>query len=133
MKTFGVPASEKELDSHKIISYGEDAQPPLDKRRLNWLLWQGKETNARSPYLEISSIYGLAKCVEAGLGIASLPGWMNEETNNLFEILKDLNGPKLDISFCYHEQMRDDPRIIALKDYLQNLIREDLSKFSNTL
>ena len=43
------------------------------------------------------------------------------------------NGPKLDISFCYHEQMRDDPRIIALKDYLQNLIREDLSKFSNTL
>ena len=133
LKTYGVPASEKELDSHKIISYGEDAQPPLDKRRLNWLLWQGKETNARSPYLEISSIYGLAKCVEAGLGIASLPGWMNEETNNLFEILKDLNGPKLDISFCYHEQMRDDPRIIALKDYLQHLIREDLSKFSNTL
>ena len=105
----------------------------MDKRRLNWLLWQGKETNSRNPYLEISSIYGLAKCVEAGLGIASLPGWMNEETNNLFEILKDLHGPKLDISFCYHEQMRDDPRIIALKDYLQNLIREDLSKFSNTL
>ena len=49
------------------------------------------------------------------------------------EILKDLNGPTLDISFCYHEQMRDDPRIIALKDYLQNLIREDLSKFSNTI
>ena len=133
LKTYGVPASEKELDNHKIISYGEDAQPPLDKRRLNWLLWQGKETSARNPYLEISSIYGLAKCVEAGLGIASLPGWMNEETNNLFEILKDLNGPKLDISFCYHEQMRDDPRIIALKDYLQNLIREDVSKFSNTL
>ena len=99
LKSYGVPASEKELDNHKIISYGEDAQPPLDKKRLNWLLWQGKENLSRTPCLEISSIYGLAKCVEAGLGIASLPGWMNDETNNLFEILKDLNGPTLDISF----------------------------------
>ena len=49
------------------------------------------------------------------------------------EVLKDLNGPTLDITFCYHEQMRDDPRIIALKDYLQSLIRDDLSKFSNAL
>jgi DNA-binding transcriptional LysR family regulator len=73
LKEKGVPTTEKELDNHKIISYGEDAQPPLDKKRLNWLLWQGKENVSRVPCLEISSIYGLAKCVEAGLGIASLP------------------------------------------------------------
>ena len=32
-----------DLDKHKIISYGEDAQPPLDRHRLNWLLTIGKE------------------------------------------------------------------------------------------
>ena len=131
LKAHGVPASEKELDQHKIISYGEDAQPPLDKKRLNWLLWHGKDAMPRVPCLEISSIYGLAKCVEAGLGIASLPGWMNDETNNLFEVLKDLNGPALDITFCYHEHMREDPRINVLKEYLQNLIKDENNIFTN--
>ena len=27
-----------ELDYHKIIAYGETAQPPLNRNRLNWLL-----------------------------------------------------------------------------------------------
>ena len=34
----GYPKTSSELDNHKIISYGEDAQPPLDRYRLNWLL-----------------------------------------------------------------------------------------------
>ena len=57
--------------------------------------------------------------------------WMNDETNNLFEVLKDLNGPTLDITFCYHEHMREDPRINTLKEYLQNLIKDENNKFTN--
>ena len=47
LKTYGVPQVKKSWITTRLF-YGEDAQPPLDKRRLNWLLWQGKEINART-------------------------------------------------------------------------------------
>ena len=128
LRMYGVPMNSKDLDKHKIIAYGEDAQPPLDRRRLNWLLWHERENTPRKPILEVSSIYGIARSVEAGLGIASLPDWMEKEMKNLFEVLLNLSGPKLEIYLCYHEQMRDDPRITVLKEYLQGLSKKEFSR-----
>jgi len=128
LRMYGVPMNSKDLDKHKIIAYGEDAQPPLDRRRLNWLLWHERENTPRKPTLEVSSIYGIARSVEAGLGIASLPDWMEKEMKNLFEVLLNLSGPKLEIYLCYHEQMRDDPRITVLKEYLQGLSKKEFSR-----
>ena len=80
LKVNGLPKTTKDLDDHKIISYGEDAQPPIDRHRLNWLLTIGKENKRpRKPILEVSSIYGIAKATEVGMGIASLPDWMEFE------------------------------------------------------
>ena len=45
IKKFGVPKTVDELDYHKIIAYGETAQPPLNRNRLNWLLNIGREKN----------------------------------------------------------------------------------------
>ena len=128
LRMYGVPMNSKDLDKHKIIAYGEDAQPPLDRRRLNWLLWHERENTPRKPTLEVSSIYGIARSVEAGLGIASLPDWMEKEMKNLFEVLLNLSGPKLEIYLCYHEQMRDDPRITVLKEYLHGLSKKEFSR-----
>ena len=76
----GIPKKSSDLDNHKIISYGEDAQPPLDRHRLNWLLTIGKENKRpRKAILEVSSIYGIAKATEVGMGVASLPDWMEFE------------------------------------------------------
>ena len=131
LRMYGVPMSSKDLDKHKLIAYGEDAQPPLDRRRLNWLLWHERENTPRKPVLEVSSIYGIARSVEAGIGIASLPDWMEKEMKNLFEILLNLSGPKLEIYLCYHEQMRDDPRINVLKEHLQGLSKREFSRLYN--
>ncbi len=131
LRMYGVPMNSKDLDKHKIIAYGEDAQPPLDRRRLNWLLWHERENTPRKPTLEVSSIYGIARSVEAGLGIASLPDWMEKEMKNLFEVLLNLSGPKLEIYLCYHEQMRDDPRITVLKEYLHGLSKKEFSRLYN--
>tara|TARA_B100000131_G_scaffold284999_1_gene293980 strand:+ start:966 stop:1886 length:921 start_codon:yes stop_codon:yes gene_type:complete len=127
LKKYGLPQNEKDLDNHKIVSYGQDAQPPLDRKRLNWLLWLGRENNPRTPIMEVSSIYAIARCVESGLGIASLPSWMEKDMRNLFEILNTLNGPSLELSLCFHEQLRNDPRIIALKQFLQLHTKLDFS------
>ena len=52
-----VPYNIQELDDHRIISYGETAQPPLDRNRLNWLLFIGRDDkNPRKSVLEVSSI-----------------------------------------------------------------------------
>ena len=128
LKKHGMPQDAKDLDKHQIVSYGQDAQPPLDRKRLNWLLWLGRENNPRKPIMEVSSIYALARCVESGLGIASLPSWMEKDMNNLFQVLTLLNGPTLELSLCFHEQLRNDPRIIALKQFLQLQTKIDFSE-----
>lgn len=119
LKVNGLPKTTKDLDDHKIISYGEDAQPPIDRHRLNWLLTIGKENKRpRKPILEVSSIYGIAKATEVGMGIASLPDWMEFEMIELTEILPQLEGPKMSISLCYNYELRNDSRIKAFKDFM---------------
>ena len=124
----GYPKTSTDLDNHKIISYGEDAQPPLDRHRLNWLLTIGKENKRpRKPILEVSSIYGIAKATEVGMGIASLPDWMEFEMIELTEILSQLEGPKMSISLCFNYELRNDSRIKAFKDFM---INSDIAKVS---
>ena len=119
LKVNGLPKTTKDLDDHKIISYGEDAQPPIDRHRLNWLLTIGKENKRpRKPIFEVSSIYGIAKATEVGMGIASLPDWMEFEMIELIEILPQLEGPKMSISLCYNYELRNDSRIKAFKDFM---------------
>ena len=119
LKVNGLPKTTNDLDDHKIISYGEDAQPPIDRHRLNWLLTIGKENKRpRKPILEVSSIYGIAKATEVGMGIASLPDWMEFEMIELTEILPQLEGPKMSISLCYNYELRNDSRIKAFKDFM---------------
>ena len=119
IKVNGLPKTTKDLDDHKIISYGEDAQPPIDRHRLNWLLTIGKENKRpRKPIFEVSSIYGIAKATEVGMGIASLPDWMEFEMIELTEILPQMEGPKMSISLCYNYELRNDSRIKAFKDFM---------------
>jgi len=119
IKLNGLPKTTADLDNHKIISYGEDAQPPIDRHRLNWLLTIGKENKRpRKPILEVSSIYGIAKATEVGMGIASLPDWMEFEMIELTEILSQLEGQKMSISLCFNYELRNDPRIKACKDFM---------------
>jgi len=118
IKKFGVPKTVDELDYHKIIAYGETAQPPLNRNRLNWLLNIGREkNNIRNPILEISNIHGIVEATQNSVGISSLPSWM-ESFINLEEILSELKGPKLNISLCYKYHLKDDQRLKAFKKFL---------------
>ena len=117
----GTPKNIKELDDHKIISYGDTAQPPLDRKRLNWLLSIGRNNKKpRKSVLEVSSIYGIAKATEIGMGIASLPDWMSPEMRHLTEILPELKGPELLISLCFKYHLKNDPRVKVFKDFMLN-------------
>ena len=123
IKEFGFPKTISELDDHKIIAYGETAQPPLNRNRLNWLLNIGREkNNTREPILEISNIHGIVEATQNSIGISSLPSWM-ESFINLEEILSELKGPKVNISLCYKYHLKDDPRLKVFKKFMIDEIK----------
>lgn len=122
LKKFGMPKKAADLDDHRLIVYGEDAQPPVPN--LNWLLEAGMpKGERRKPVLQVSNIYGIFRAVQSGLGLAALPEYMSRETGNLVEVLPELRGPSIDAYFVYPEELRDSKRIVVLRDFL-------LSQFS---
>ncbi len=130
LEQHNVPKNIHDLDLHKIISYGDTAQPPLDRNRLNWLLTIGRENKKkRKSVLEVSSIYGIAKAAEIGMGLASLPDWMEFNMNNLIEILPELKGPQLTISLSFKYELRKDIKINVFKEFLLNEGKELNTKY----
>ena len=124
LKKFSEPKNVIDLDEHQIISYGDTAQPPLDRGRLNWLLFIGRDDKKpRKSIFEVSSIYGIAKAAENGMGLASLPDWMEFDMTSLREVLSNLEGPELTISLSYKYELKDDNRIKVFKEFLLKVIK----------
>jgi len=117
LKARGIPKTVDDLDSHKIIVYGDDATPPVGN--LNWLLEAGiKSGPPREPVLRVNSIYGIYRAVQSGLGIAALPEYMSREGRNLVEILPEIPGSSIDVYFVYPEELKASTRIGVLRDFL---------------
>ena len=58
------------------------------------------------------------------MGIASLPDWMEFDMNSLTEILPELRGPELNISLSFKDQLKNDPRVKAFKEFLVSEIKK---------
>lgn len=116
LKRAGVPQRAEDLDSHKIIVFGEH-RPPVDN--INWLLDAGRKPGTtRRPVLEMNSVYGILQAVQSGLGIAALPDYMRAETAQLVEVLTELKGPKIEAYFVYPEELRNSKRVAVFRDFL---------------
>ncbi|MGE5503456.1 MAG: LysR family transcriptional regulator [Actinomycetota bacterium] len=125
LKKHGMPKTPEDLDSHQIITYGDDARISPPVANVNWLLDAGANaTRLRRPRLEVNNIYGIYRAVKSGLGIAALPEYMTQEADNLVHILPELRGPKLDAYFVYPEELRHSKRITVFRDFLLSKIAE---------
>ncbi len=124
LKRHGIPRVVSDLDKHKLIVYGEDANPPID--RVNWLLEEGMpKGQIRPAALRVNSIYGIFRAVEGGLGIGALPDYMQRESTRLVEVLPELDGPHINAYFVYPEELRNMKRIGAFRDFLIRRVAED--------
>lgn len=125
LKDHGIPLKASDLDDHKLIVYGDDSKPPIEK--INWLLRAGlrKDQTRRRAALRVNSIYGIFRAVEGGLGIGALPDYMQRESSGLVEILPGLEGPYIDAYFVYPEELRNMKRIAVFRDFLIRRIAED--------
>jgi DNA-binding transcriptional LysR family regulator len=125
LKRHGIPKDVADLDQHKLIVYGEDANPPIEK--VNWLLEVGLKKNQkpRPAALRVNSIYGIFRAVEGGLGIGALPDYMQRESSQLVEVLPEMEGHHIDAYFVYPEELKNMKRIAVFRDYLIRRIAED--------
>jgi DNA-binding transcriptional LysR family regulator len=120
---FGTPKDLADLAEHNLIVYGDEVGgPPVE--RINWLLTEGMpEGEARTPALRVNSIYGIYRAVESGMGIAALPFYMSERSEELVELFPEIEGPSIPVYFVYPEELRPSRRIDAIRDFLVGEIR----------
>ena len=123
IKRYGLPKSADELDSHKVIVYGEETRPPVPDT--NWLLRLGvKGEDRRRPSLTVNNVYAIQRAAEAGLGLAALPEFMVLGNSNLVRVLPEIEGPRIDAYFVYPEELRNSKRIQVFRDFLLRKVAE---------
>jgi DNA-binding transcriptional LysR family regulator len=117
LKAHGKPETPEDLDSHRLIIYGQDARPPFAD--LNWLLTAGTRTGReRKPVLRVNNVYGLMLAVRSGLGIGALPSYMTQGDGDLVRVIPSLEGPGTEAYFVYPDELRNSKRIAVIRDYL---------------
>ena len=123
LKRHGTPQKPEDLDKHRVIIYGGDARPPV--RYVNWLIEAGaRNGRERRPIFAVNNLYAIFRAVESGLGIASLPDFMERETSDLVRILPELQGPEVEAYFVYPEELRTSKRIAVFRDFLLRKVAE---------
>jgi len=122
LKKFGTPQKPEDLDKHRIIIYGGDSRPPV--RYVNWLIEAGATGRERRPLLAVNNLYAIFRAVESGMGIASMPDFMERETADLVRILPELQGPEVEAFFVYPEELRSSKRIAVFRDFLLRKVAE---------
>ncbi|WP_310497803.1 LysR family transcriptional regulator [Sandarakinorhabdus sp.] len=112
----GTPTSVADLESHRLLAYG-DAAPEFLKG-INWALELGHEGNPRAAALTINNSHGVLQAVEAGAGIAALPSYLIRYSGKVQVVLPSLEGPVFRTFFTYPAELRRSVRIAVLRDFL---------------
>ena len=123
LRTHGIPTHAADLDRHRLIVLGGDEQ------RLEtddtWLLKLGVAGDGmRRPIATLDNIYGLYRAVKSGLGIGSLPHFVEPEAAGLVRVLTDAASPRQDGYLVYPSELRRSKRITVFRDFLLAEIAE---------
>ena len=123
LEKYGVPRLVKDLDKHKLITYGRGTPSPLSQKE--WILKVGtKEKTKRKSVMKVNNIYSLLLAVDSGVGLAALPDYMVYGRPGLVKVLSDLNGPKYEAHFVYPQSLKNIARVQAFRDFIFNKVNE---------
>lgn len=117
LRKFGVPFKPHHLDHHKLICFDGGPHTPPPYR--DYLLFLGATTKKpRCPFLSISSILGVARCVEEGLGISLLSPYMASTLKDVVQILPQVPAAVVEAYLIYPEKLKKTSRIQALQKFI---------------
>lgn len=116
LKKHGVPQRAEDLDSHRLLLFGEHHPPVPD---INWLAEAGRRPgNPRRALLEVNSTQAMLLAVRSGIGIGALPEYLAHENPDLVRVLPDLKAPHVGVYFVYPEELRNSKRVAVFRDFL---------------
>ena len=114
---YGKPASVKDLDDHRIVTFGEPV--PAHLAEMNWLEAAGRpEGSRRAASLQINNILSIKVAVQRGAGIAMLPDYMVEKNAGLVQIMPETEVPSFDTYFVYPDTMKNQAKLNVFRDFL---------------
>ena len=119
LKKHGMPKKPEDLDSHNLITFGQEAGDQNELLpTLNFLQGAGSDGKRRKPVLQVNNIYGIFRAVRSGVGIGALPDYFTEGSSSLVHILPELHAPPTEVYFVYPEELRQSARIAVFRDFL---------------
>ncbi|WP_298917883.1 LysR family transcriptional regulator [uncultured Algimonas sp.] len=120
---FGAPLSAPDLDTHKIVAFGELL--PAKLQSSNWALSVGREDGEgpRKPIMSINNLHGIMRAAEAGIGLAGLPDYMIASSRRLVRILPEVRGESFDLYFVYPSELRGSAKAKVFREFLQRVAR----------
>jgi DNA-binding transcriptional LysR family regulator len=122
LQKMGTPVRAEDLDSHKLILFGNYRPPVPD---INWLIDAGRRSGVpRKPLLEVNSLQAMLLAARSGLGIAALPDYMANGAEGVVRIMPDIKAPKVDVYFVYPEELRNSKRVAVFRDFLLARLQE---------
>ncbi|MDJ0932576.1 LysR family transcriptional regulator [Breoghania sp.] len=117
LKRFGSPVTERDLDNHHLISFGEKV--PLYLRDMNWVESAGMpEGQKRRTALRVNNVVAIKRAVRRGIGIALLPDYLIEPDSGLVQLIAGADVPSFDTYFVYPSELKNTARITAFRDFL---------------
>ena len=121
LEKHGVPRTVKDLDKHKLITYGRGTPSPLSQKE--WILKLGTKTKRKS-VMKVDNIYALLLAVDSGVGLAALPDYMVTGRSGLVKVLGDTSGPKYEAHFVYPQSLKNVARVQAFRDFIFSKVNE---------
>jgi len=123
LKKHQEPQTVQDLDTHRIISFGNPA--PTYLSQINYLEKIGRpDSSPRLANLKVNSIHGMMKAVRAGVGIAMLPDYAAEGEDQLMRVMPNLELPEFETYFVYPPALKNSKRIGVFRDFLVGSARK---------
>lgn len=112
----GEPKNVGDLENHKLVSTYDNIENLYTDT--DWhLKLEAAET--RKPTYVINSSMGIIEAVKSGIGIGSIPSYINPEEHGLIKVMKHVIPPKIDFYYIYPIYLVNIKRIKMLGEYLK--------------
>lgn len=114
---FGRPEAVSDLDSHRIVTFGEPA--PAYLTDINALEKIGRpDGDPRPAIFQINNLVSVMGAVKRGIGIGLLPDYLIDKDSNLVQVLPEMEQPSFDTYFCYPEALKATAKLNVFRDFL---------------
>ncbi len=122
----GKPKSISDLNHHDLIVY-DNTLTFDDDYNSSWLLDEGVSKHMqRKPIFSINNLHGIYRAIRSGLGIGSLPEFMEGLPGELINILPNIDGPKYDIFVVYPEEYKNIAKVQAFKKFIVETTKQTM-------